>query len=124
MRFTGVTLMLSAPPSPIRPCCVNVELSSEMSSQQRDEFLYRNPRSPKDRSQGTAIQFFVIRDHYLSKRLIASKHHVASLLPSKSETRFLQRPGRNLDPRHAEACSNRDQQRIESLFRYRQVIFL
>ena len=93
MRFTGVTLMLSAPPSPIRPCCVNVELSSEMSSQQRDEFLYRNPRSPKDRSQGTAIQFFVIRDHYLSKRLIASKHHVASLLPSKSETHFLQPPG-------------------------------
>ena len=53
-----------------------------MSPQQRYEFLYRNSRAPKDRPEGAAIQFFVIRDHYLGIRLVAAKDHVAPFLPA------------------------------------------
>ena len=43
------------------------------------------PAPPQDRSQGAAIQFLVIRDHYLGKRFVAAEHHVAPFLPTQSE---------------------------------------
>jgi hypothetical protein len=47
-----------------------------MLSQQRDELLYRNSRTAENRAQSAAIQFFVIRDYNLAKRLVAAKYHV------------------------------------------------
>lgn len=51
-----------------------------------------NSAATKDRSQRAAIQFFVIRDFNLGKRLVAAKHHVAPLLPPQSKARLPQRP--------------------------------
>ena len=70
-----------------------------MLSQQRNELLCRNSGATKDRSQGAAIQFFVIRDYDLGKRLIAAKHRVAPLLPAQSKARL---------PRHPRAFPARD----------------
>ncbi len=63
----------------------------EISPHQLDEFLNRNSRSPKNRSQGAAIQLLVIRDDYLGKRLVAAKNYVAPFLPPYSKANLPQR---------------------------------
>ena len=56
-----------------------------MLSQQRNELVHRNSRTAEDRSQGAAIQFFVIRDHDLGKRQVPAKYHVAPFLATQSK---------------------------------------
>lgn len=43
---------------------------------------------PDDTSESSPVQFFVVRDNYLSKGIISTENHVTSFLPFKIETQF------------------------------------
>jgi hypothetical protein len=48
-----------------------------------DEFIDAEPSLPNDGAQSSPIQFFVIGDNHLRKRIISTQDHVASLLMTK-----------------------------------------
>ena len=60
-------------------------------SQQCNELFYGNSRAAEDRTQGAAIQFFVVRDYDLGKWLVAAKYHVTPFLPAQLKARLPQR---------------------------------
>lgn len=67
----------------VGPSILKTPNQAGKSSQPRNELLHRNSRTAQDCSQRAAIQFFVIRNYDVAKRLVAAKYHVTPLLPAQ-----------------------------------------
>src|SRR4030066_438304 len=72
---------------------------------QPDKFFCAQSRTPEDRPEGPPIQFSMIRNNHLAKRIRPAEDHMASLLPLENKTRFLENfqtftagKGRKFDP--------------------------
>ena len=89
---------------------------------QYEKFIRRQTSLPQYSTQRSSVQLLVVRNHYLSKRLVPAQYDVAAMLPLDVKARFSE--SRRRAPRSEATWSYGKQNRIKALWWDRQAIIL